>query len=77
MVVKTVKKDKPVPSVPKIPSPTKAPGFGSMKRKPMEILDLTLDDSDPLEVMKKLSIMTEAVRILCYMICFCRILTSF
>ena len=69
--MKTVKKDKSVPSVPKIPAPTKAPGSGSKKRKPVEILDLTLDDSDPMEVMKKLSIMTEAVRILCYMICLC------
>ena len=63
IVGKTVKKDKTVPPVPKIPSPTKAPGSGSKKRKTVEILDLTLDDSDPREVMKKLSIMTEAVRI--------------
>ena len=62
-VWETVKKDKTVPPVPKIPSPTKAPGSGSKKRKTVEILDLTLDDSDPMEVMKKLSIMTEAVRI--------------
>ena len=65
MVVKTVNKDKSVSSVPKISAPTKAPGSGSKKREPVEILDLTLDDSDPMEVMKKLSIMTEAVRILC------------
>ena len=63
IVGKTVKKDKTVLPVPKIPSPTKAPGSGSKKRKTVEILDLTLDDSDPREVMKKLSIMTEAVRI--------------
>ena len=63
MVGKIVKKDKTIPSVPKVPAPTKAPGSGSKKRKTVEILDLTIDDLDPMEVMKKLSIMTEAVRI--------------
>ena len=68
MVGKIVKKDKATPSVSKIPASTKVPGSASKKRKTLEILDLTLDDSDPMEVMKKLSIMTEAVRIIVFVI---------
>ena len=68
MVGKTVKKDKAIPSVPKIPASTKVPGSPFKKRKTLEILDLTLDDSDPMEVMKKLSIMIEAVRIIVFVI---------
>ena len=61
MVGKNVKREKPVPSLPKVPGPAKAPESGTKKRKSVEILDLTLVDSEPIEVMKKLSIMTEAV----------------
>ena len=58
---KNVKKEKPALSLPKVPVPTQVPGSASKKRKPVEILDLTLVDSEPMEVMKKLSVMTEAV----------------
>ena len=58
---KNMKKEKPALSLPKVPVPTQAPGSASKKRKPVEILDLTLVDSEPMEVMKKLSVMTEAV----------------
>ena len=61
MAGKNVKREKPVPLLPKVPAPVKAPGSVSKKRKSVEILDLTLVDSEPMEVMKKLSIMTEAV----------------
>ena len=61
MAGKKVKKEKPALSLPQVPVPTHVPGSASKKRKPVEILDLTLVDSEPMEVMKKLSAMTEAV----------------
>ena len=62
MAGKTIKKEEPVPTLPMVPVPTKVSGSGSKKRKMVEIIDLTLQDSEPMEVMKKLSAMTEAVR---------------
>ena len=61
MAGKNVKRERPVPSLPKIPTSVKAPRSVSKNRKSVEILDLTLVDSEPMEVMKRLSIMTEAV----------------
>ena len=61
MARKNVIMEKPVPPLPKVPAPVKAPGSVSKKRKPVEILDLTLVDSETMEVMEKLCIMTEAV----------------
>ena len=62
MAGKNVKKEKPVMLLPKAPVPIQILGSASKNRKPVEILDLTMTDSDPMEVMKKLSVMTEAVR---------------
>ena len=61
MAGKNVKKEKAVPSLPKVPASAQVPGSASKKRKSVEILDLTLVDSEPMDVMKKLSVMTEAV----------------
>jgi hypothetical protein len=61
MAGKNVKKEKPVLLLPKAPVPIQVSGSASKKRKPVEILDLTMTDSEPMEVMKKLSVMTEAV----------------
>ena len=61
MVGKNMKKEKPALSLPKVTVPTQVPGSASKKRKSVEILDLTLVDSELMEVMKKLSVMTEAV----------------
>ena len=62
MAGKNVKKEKPVLLLPKAPVPIQVSGSASKKRKPVEILDLTMTDSVPMEVMKKLSVITEAVR---------------
>ena len=57
-----VKKEKGVPVIPKVPAPTPSKSTRSgKKRKALEILDLTLDDSNPAEVMHKLSVMVDTV----------------
>ena len=59
-----VKKEKGVPAIPKVPAPTPSKSTGSgKKRKTLEILDLTLDDSNPAEVMHKLSVMVDTVSV--------------
>ena len=41
------------------PIPVKVSGPGFKKRKTVEILDLTLDDSEPAKTMRKLSTMID------------------
>ena len=45
--------------IPKAPIPVKVSGSGSKKRKTVEILDLTLDDSEPAKTVRKLSTMID------------------
>ena len=45
-----------------VPTPIKSTGSGK-KRKALEILDLTLDDSNPAEVMNKLAVMVDMVSV--------------
>ena len=55
-----VKREKGVPAIPKVPVPTPSKLTGSgKKRKTLEILDLTLDDSNLAEVMNKLAVMVD------------------
>ena len=49
---KTIKNERPALVIPKAPIPVKVSGSGSKKRKMAEILDLTLDDSEPAEIMR-------------------------
>ena len=59
-----VKKEKGALAIPKVPAPTPSKSTGSgKKRKALEILDLTLDDSNPTEVMNKLAVMVDTVGI--------------
>jgi len=59
-----VKKEKGAPAIPKAPAPTPSKSTGSgKKRKALEILDLTLDESNPAEVMNKLAVMVDTVSI--------------
>ena len=59
-----VKKEKGIPAIPMVPAstPSKLTGSGK-KRKALEILDLTLDDSNPADVMHKLSVMVDTVSV--------------
>ena len=56
---KTIKKEKPALVIPKAPILVKVSGSGSKKRNMVEILDLTLDDSEPAKTMRKLSTMID------------------
>ena len=56
--------------IPKAPIPVKVSGSGSKKRKMAEILDLTLDDSEPAEIMRQLSVMTDVVYLSIYLLTF-------
>ena len=60
-----VKGEKGTPGIPKVPAPvpSKSTGSGAKKRKALEILDLTIDDSEPADVMKKLTVMMETVSV--------------
>ena len=60
-----VKKVKIPLQIPKAPVPVyvNTSGSGVKKRKSLEILDLTIDDLEPAEVMKKLATMVETVSI--------------
>ena len=64
----TVKKEKIVPVIPKVPAPTpgKSTGFWTKKRKTLKILDLTTEDLEPTDVMKKLTVMVETVSPFCF-----------
>ena len=59
-VVKRVKTPLQIPKAP-VPLPIDSSGSGIKKRKTLEILDLTIDDLEPAEVMKKLATMVETV----------------
>lgn len=58
-----VKKEKVPLQIPKppVPVPVNTSGSGVKKRKTLEILDLTVEDLEPAEVMKKLASMVETV----------------
>ena len=68
-----VKKEKPPLVIPKAPVPAlvKSSGGAVKKRKALEILDLSIDDLAPAEIMKKLATMVETVSI-----CFLTLLYS-
>ncbi|KAL4580391.1 hypothetical protein LXL04_016582 [Taraxacum kok-saghyz] len=57
-VVKRVKTPLQIPKAP-VPLPVESSGSGIKKRKTLEILDLTVDDLESAEVMKKLATMVE------------------
>ena len=61
-VVKRAKTPLQIPKAP-VPLPVDSSGSGIKKRKTLEILDLTIDDLEPAEVMKKLATMVEMVSI--------------
>ena len=61
-IVKKAKVPLQIPKAP-IPAPVNTSGSGIKKRKGLEILDLTVDDLEPSEVMKKLATMVETVSI--------------
>ena len=61
-VVKRVKTPLQIPKAP-VPLPVDSLVSGIKKRKNLEILDLTIDDLEPAEVMKKLATMVETVSI--------------
>ena len=59
-----VKKEKGIPAIPKVPAATPIKStWSGKKRKALEILDLTLDDSNPADVMHKLSVMVDTVSV--------------
>ena len=59
-MVKKAKIPLQIPKAP-VPVPVNTSGSGVKKRKNLEILDLTVDDLEPAEVMKKLASMVETV----------------
>ena len=59
-MVKKVKVPLQIPKAP-VPAPVNTSGSGIKKRRGLEILDLTVDDLEPTEVMKKLATMVETV----------------
>ena len=61
-VVKRVKTPLQIPKA-HVPLLIDSSGSGIKKRKTLEILDLTIDDLEPAEVMKKLATMVETVSI--------------
>ena len=61
-IVKRKKTPLQIPKAP-VPLPVDSSGSGIKKRKTLEILDLTVDDLEPTEVMKKLATMVETVSI--------------
>ena len=61
-IVKKAKIPLQIPKAP-VPVPVNTSGSGVKKRKSLEILDLTIDDLEPTEVMKKLATMVETVSI--------------
>ena len=65
---KTIKKEKHALVIPKAPIPVKVSGSGS--KKMAEILDLTLDDSEPAEIMRQLSAMIDVVYLSIYLLTF-------
>ena len=67
---KTIKNERPALVIPKAPIPVKDSGSGSKKRKMAEILDLTLNDSKPAEIMRQLSAMTDVVYLSIYLLTF-------
>ena len=67
---KTIKKEKPALVILKAPTPVKVSGPGFKKRKTVEILDLTLDDSEPAKIMRKLSTMIDMLYLSIYLLTF-------
>ena len=61
-MVKKAKIPLQIPKAP-VPVPVNTSGSGVKKRKTLEILDLTIENSEPAEVMKELAVMMETVSI--------------
>ena len=50
---KGIKREKPILALPNAPIPIKVSGSSCKKRKRTEILDLTIEDSEPVDIMNK------------------------